>query len=78
MKEIRLAYAPLKNAGDMLNVNLIEKLSGKRVIRSKVYNADMMAIGGAIIGANSVVTKDIPDYAVAVVAPSKVIKQRGD
>lgn len=29
---------------------------------------------GAIIGANSVVTKDIPAYAVAVGAPAKVIK----
>lgn len=29
---------------------------------------------GAIIGANSVVTKDIPDYAVAVGSPAKVIK----
>ena len=29
---------------------------------------------GAIIGANSVVTKDIPAYAIAVGSPSKVIK----
>ncbi len=29
---------------------------------------------GAIIGANSVVTKDIPAYAVAVGSPAKVIK----
>lgn len=29
---------------------------------------------GAIIGAGSVVTKDIPDYSVAVGAPAKVIK----
>ena len=28
----------------------------------------------AIVGANSVVTKDIPDYAVAVGSPAKVIK----
>lgn len=28
-----------------------------------------------VIGANSVVTKDIPDYSVAVGAPAKVIKQ---
>ena len=31
----------------------------------------------AIIGANSVVTKDIPDYAVAVGAPARIIKYRG-
>ncbi|MCC6369607.1 MAG: acyltransferase [Bacteroidia bacterium] len=29
----------------------------------------------AVIGANSVVTKDIPDYSVAVGAPAKVVKQ---
>ena len=50
MKTIRLAYAPLKNAGDVFNVGLIEKLSGKCVEQSKVYNADMMAIGGALFG----------------------------
>ncbi|MDT2761848.1 CatB-related O-acetyltransferase [Aerococcus urinaeequi] len=31
---------------------------------------------GAIIGANSVVTKDIPDYAIAVGVPAKIIKYR--
>lgn len=51
MKNIRLAYSPLINAGDVLNKELVEKLSGKKVIRSKVYNADMMAIGGALFGA---------------------------
>ncbi len=31
---------------------------------------------GAVIGANSVVTKDIPEYAIAVGAPAKVIRYR--
>lgn len=31
---------------------------------------------GAIIGANSVVTRDIPPYAIAVGVPAKVIKER--
>lgn len=31
---------------------------------------------GAVIGANSVVTKDIPDYAVAAGVPAKVIRYR--
>lgn len=31
---------------------------------------------GSIVGANSVVTKDIPPYSVAVGSPAKVIKQR--
>jgi len=30
---------------------------------------------GCVIGANSVVTKDIPDYCVAVGAPAKIIKR---
>lgn len=33
---------------------------------------------GAIIGAGAVVTKDVPDYAVAVGNPAKVIKTRVD
>jgi virginiamycin A acetyltransferase len=31
---------------------------------------------GAIIGANSVVTEDIPDYAIAVGSPARVIRKR--
>jgi maltose O-acetyltransferase len=31
---------------------------------------------GAVIGAGSVVTKDIPDFAIAVGAPAKIIKYR--
>ena len=31
---------------------------------------------GAVIGAHSVVTKDVPDYAVVVGAPAKVVKYR--
>lgn len=33
---------------------------------------------GAVIGAGSVVTKDIPEYAIAVGNPCKVIKYRFD
>ena len=50
MRTIRLTYAPLQNAGDLLNKDLVERLSGKPVVCSKVYNADMMAIGGALVG----------------------------
>lgn len=31
---------------------------------------------GAVIGANSVVTKDIPDFAIAIGSPAKVLKYR--
>lgn len=38
-----------------------------------------VAIGkGVVIGAGSVVTRDIPDYSVAVGAPAKVIKVLGE
>lgn len=50
MKKIRLTYAPLQNAGDLLNKDLVERLSGRQVVCSKVHNADMMAIGGALVG----------------------------
>lgn len=50
MKKIRLTYAPLQNAGDLMNKDLVERLSGKQVVCSKVHNADMMAIGGALVG----------------------------
>lgn len=50
MKKIKLTYSPLYNAGDLLNKDLIEKLSGMPIVRSKVFDADMMAIGGAIYG----------------------------
>ena len=51
MKTIKLSYAPLYNAGDLFNKDLVEKLSGKEVLNSKMFNADMIAIGGALIGA---------------------------
>lgn len=38
---------------------------------------DGMRVGkGAIVGAGAVVTKNLPDYAIAVGVPAKVIKQR--
>ena len=50
MDKIRLSYAPLQNAGDLLNKDLVEKLSGRQVVCSKMYDADMIAIGGALVG----------------------------
>jgi acetyltransferase-like isoleucine patch superfamily enzyme len=44
---------------------------------TKVTVARGVAVGdGAVIGANSVVTRDIPSYAVAVGSPARVIKDR--
>ena len=50
MRTIKLSYAPLHNAGDLFNKDLVERLSGKEVVNSKMYNADMIAIGGALVG----------------------------
>ena len=50
MKKIKLSYSPLYNAGDLFNKDLVEKLSNKKTIQTKIFNADMIAIGGAIFG----------------------------
>lgn len=59
------------------------ELSSKPVIiNDRVWIGDNVAImpgvtigEGCIIGANSVVTKDIPQFSIAVGSPAKVIKQ---
>lgn len=50
MREIRLAYSDLYNAGDLMNVDIVEKIGNCKVVRSKTFCAEMMAIGGALIG----------------------------
>lgn len=50
MKTINLAYSDLYNAGDLMNVDIVEKLSGCKVVRSRTFSADMIAIGGALFG----------------------------
>lgn len=45
--------------------------------RKESYYSAWSYIGkGAIIGAGAVVSKDIPDYAIAVGNPAKVVKYR--
>jgi pyruvyltransferase len=51
MREIRLSYSDLQNAGDLFSKECVERLSRCKIVRSKVYNADMLAIGGALFGA---------------------------
>ena len=50
MIKVKLAYSELFNAGDLMNVDIVEKLSGRKVVRSKTFWAEMTAIGGALIG----------------------------
>lgn len=46
-------------------------------IGEKCFIKDGVTIGnGAVLGAHSVVTKDIPDYAIAVGNPAKIINYR--
>lgn len=48
-------------------------------IGENVFINDGITIGnGAVIGAHSVVTHDVPDYAIVVGAPAKVIRYRFD
>jgi len=55
--------------------------AGKVIIGEHSWIGENVCIIGAkigkhcVIGANSVVTKDIPDYSVAVGVPAKVIKK---
>ena len=55
---------------------------GKIIIEDNVWIGDKVTILsgvkigiGSIIGANSVVTKDIPPYSIAAGVPSKIIKR---
>ena len=43
-----------------------------------VINKGVSIGDGCIIGANSVVTRDIPPYTIAAGAPARVIKKRGE
>lgn len=50
MKTVKLAYSDLYNAGDLMNVNIVEKIGDCKIKRSKTFCADMTAIGGALVG----------------------------
>ena len=79
--EYRDVEVPIKKQGDMISPT--EKFSrGGIQIGAETWIGTNVVIAGSIsigkhcvIGANSVVTKDIPDYCVAVGCPCKVIKK---
>ncbi|MCH4475902.1 CatB-related O-acetyltransferase [Staphylococcus haemolyticus] len=67
-------------SGELINYSLNKE---KTIIGNDVWlGANVVVLqgvkigNGAIIGANSVVTKDVPDYAITVGIPSKVAKFR--
>lgn len=82
-----VSTSPLFYSGkSSLGINLSHKEfcgNSKVVIKNDVWigencfiNSGVSIGNGAIIGAHSVVTKDIPDYAIAVGSPARVIKYR--
>lgn len=78
-------FAYAKKYGFIDQDKSFEQSPGKTVIGNDVWigaNATVLAgikIGdGAIIGANSLVTEDVPPYSVVVGTPAKVIKMRFD
>jgi virginiamycin A acetyltransferase len=77
-------YKQIALSGQLYNFNSYEKYTQDTCI---IGNDVWIGVGaivlrgvtigdGVVIGANSVVTKDIPDYAIAVGSPAKVIKYR--
>ena len=50
MRTVRLTYSKLRNAGDMMNIDIMEKLGHCRVSYARIFRADMTAIGGALVG----------------------------
>jgi acetyltransferase-like isoleucine patch superfamily enzyme len=68
-EKVTEAYSSFKNEGCHIG-NDVWLAAGCHILRN-------VSIGnGAVVGANSVVTKDIPPYAIAVGSPAKVISYR--
>jgi acetyltransferase-like isoleucine patch superfamily enzyme len=67
-----MAEQPLTSSGDII-------IEDEAWISTGVIILDGVRVGkGAVVGAGSVVTRDIPDNAIAFGVPAKVIKMRGD
>lgn len=74
----------ISTSSDFYEENVFEELTKDKVvigndvwIGTKATILRGVSIGnGAVIGANSVVTKNVPDYAVVVGCPARIIKYR--
>ncbi|WP_305777731.1 CatB-related O-acetyltransferase [Mucilaginibacter sp. L196] len=76
-------FSPLKQCGTTFSNESYFKEMGNTVIGNDVWIGansvvmDDINIGdGAIVGAGSIVTRDVPPYSIVVGAPAKVIKYR--
>lgn len=66
---------PIKDQGIYMMENTSAIIGEDTWIGTKVTIVGNVHIGKhCVIGANSVVTKDIPDYSIAVGSPAKVVK----
>ena len=80
--EYRDVVKPIKNQGNLVKISSRFKRGGGVLIGDDTWIGTNVVIAGTVeigkhcvIGANSVVTHDIPDYSVAVGCPAKVIKK---
>ena len=78
-------YSTLKQNGiSLVEDNKVEERKGIQIgndvfIGANVTILDGVSIGdGAVIGAGAVVSKDIPDYAIAVGCPIRILRYRFD
>lgn len=77
-------YKQVASSGQLYDFNAYEKYTKKECIigndvwigASAIILRGVKVGNGAVIGTNSVVTKDIPDYAIVVDNPARIIKYR--
>ena len=68
-------YVPIKDQGIIMKSDSSVVIGEGSWIGTKAVIVGNVKIGRhCVVGANSVVTKDIPDYSIAVGSPAKVVK----
>ena len=73
--EYRNINLPIMQQGIVSNNNKVEIGDGSYIGIHAVIVGNVKIGRHCVIGANSVVTKDVPDYCVAVGSPAKIIKR---
>lgn len=67
-------YQPIKSQG-VTNISPVVIRSGAWIGQNAVVCPGVTIGIGAVIGANSVVTEDVPDFSLAAGAPARVVKK---